>query len=61
MTHAYTYPAQSEVMNLNLEVYLGNFIPWDYKKNTQKVCDEMNFKSVRFKEDFNLSKIRRSC
>lgn len=55
--HPYTYPSQSEVMNLNLRgIYLGNFIPWDYKKNTMKVCEEMNFKSVRFKRErtFNL-------
>tara|TARA_Y100001970_G_C14226781_1_gene856160 strand:+ start:1144 stop:2436 length:1293 start_codon:yes stop_codon:yes gene_type:complete len=53
----YRFPDDKEVINLGLRgIYLGNFIDWDQKKNTEIVQREWNFKSIRYKRDrtFNL-------
>lgn len=55
--HPYQYPNDKEVANLDLRgIYLGNYIEWNHKKNTEIVTNEFGFKSVRYKRErtFNL-------
>lgn len=55
--YPYRYPKQSDVMSTDLRgIYLGNFVEWDYKKNTNLVFKNTEFNSVRYKRDrtFNL-------
>ena len=53
----YRYPDDKDVLNLRLRgIYLGNFVDWDMKKNTEIVSKEWGFKNLRYKRDrtFNL-------
>jgi len=41
----YTFPSKEELKDLNLySVALGNYIPWDYKKNTDIIKKELGWK-----------------
>jgi hypothetical protein len=42
--YPYTYPKLSDLKKMDYySVCLGSFIPWDYKKNTQIIMDELGW------------------